>query len=128
MRSDASQWIAKAEGDFHVAERELSVTDQPSYDAICFHAQQCSEKYLKAFLTEQAIPFPPTHLLVDLLILCLPLDSELEILRKDLEDLTVYGVRVRYPGFDATLPAAQPALASATRVRVFMRRKLGLSQ
>jgi len=56
MRDDTRQWISKAEGDFHVAERELSVTDQPSYDAICFHAQQCSEKYLKAFLSEQGVP------------------------------------------------------------------------
>ena len=128
MRDDTRQWVSKAEGDFHVAERELLVTDQPSYDAICFHAQQCSEKYLKAFLSEKGVPFPPTHLLVDLLILCLPIDPDLEMLRKDLEDLTVYGVRVRYPGFDATLPAAQQAIASCARIRSVLRNKLGLSQ
>jgi len=126
MRNDTGQWVNKAEDDFRVAERELRVTDLPSYDAICFHSQQCAEKYLKAFLTEHAIAFPPTHALVDLLTLCLPSASDFNTIRQNLEDLTVYGVRVRYPGFDATLPAAQEALAATSRVRAFIRGKLGL--
>jgi len=126
MKNDTSQWVNKAEDDFRVAERELRVTDLPSYDAICFHSQQCAEKYLKAFLTEHSVAFPPTHALVDLLILSLPLASDFNTIRQDLEDLTVYGVRVRYPGFDATLPAAQEALAATTRVRAFIRGELGL--
>lgn len=128
MKSDTSQWVNKAEDDFRVAERELRVTDLPSFDAICFHSQQCAEKYLKAFLTEQAVAFPPTHVLVDLLALCLPLALDFNTIRPDLEDLTVYGVRVRYPGFDATLPAAQEALAASTRIRAFIRGKIGLPE
>ena len=42
------------------------------------------------------------------------------------EDLTVYGVQVRYPGFDATVPAAREAVDVANRVRAFVRHKLGL--
>jgi HEPN domain-containing protein len=37
------------------------------YRAICFHAQQCAEKYLKARLTEANIPFIKTHDLPSLL-------------------------------------------------------------
>jgi hypothetical protein len=29
-------------------ERESRVRKNPSYDGICFHTQQCAEKYLKA--------------------------------------------------------------------------------
>lgn len=65
-------------------------------------------------------------MLVDLLNLCLPIDSEFNTLRQDLEDLTIYGVQVRYPGFDAAEPSAQEALAAASRVRDFVRRKLNL--
>ncbi len=126
MKDESQKWVAKAEDDFRVAGRELANTDQPSYDAVCYHCQQSAEKYLKAFLTEHAIPFPYTHVLVDLLGLCLKANPEFETLRKDLEDLSVYGVQVRYPGFDAAVPAAKEAITAATRVRAFVRGKLGL--
>jgi HEPN domain-containing protein len=48
------EWVEKAEGDFAAAERELAVVVDPNYDAVCFHAQQCAEKYLKARLQEAA--------------------------------------------------------------------------
>jgi HEPN domain-containing protein len=44
------EWIDKAEGDFATARREIRVRQAPNYDAVCFHAQQCVEKYLKARL------------------------------------------------------------------------------
>jgi HEPN domain-containing protein len=40
--------VTKAEGDFLTAGRELRARKSPNYDAVCFHAQQCAEKYLKA--------------------------------------------------------------------------------
>lgn len=43
------QWIIKAENDLKICQHELGNSD-PVTDAICFHAQQCVEKYLKAFL------------------------------------------------------------------------------
>jgi HEPN domain-containing protein len=50
MKPITSEWVIKAEGDFATAERELRATDNLNYDAVCFHAQQCAEKYLKARL------------------------------------------------------------------------------
>ena len=44
------EWMEKAEGDYATAERELRARRRPNYDAVCFHAQQAAEKYLKAFL------------------------------------------------------------------------------
>jgi HEPN domain-containing protein len=46
------EWVDKAEGDMAIAKRELRARKQPNYDAVCFHAQQCVEKYLKALLQE----------------------------------------------------------------------------
>jgi len=43
------KWILKAENDLKIARDEIQ-TKEPATDAICFHAQQCVEKYLKAFL------------------------------------------------------------------------------
>ena len=40
MSDVLEEWIAKAEGDFVTASRELAATDRPNYDAVCYHAQQ----------------------------------------------------------------------------------------
>jgi len=48
MNPSAQEWINKAEGDWATANRENQVRKNPNYDAVCFHAQQCAEKYLKA--------------------------------------------------------------------------------
>jgi len=40
-------WIRKAENDLVAAEHLLTVRPHTPYDTICFHAQQCAEKYLK---------------------------------------------------------------------------------
>lgn len=52
MKPLTREWIEKAEGDFATASREIRVRKVPNYDAVCFHAQQCAEKYLKALLQE----------------------------------------------------------------------------
>lgn len=72
MQQLTEEWIAKAEGDFATARRELAATNLPNYDAVCFHAQQCAEKYLKAFLQESGIAFPKIHDLAALLTSALP--------------------------------------------------------
>lgn len=52
MNPATAEWVSKAEGDFLTAGRELRARKSPNYDAVCFHAQQCAEKYLKAVLQE----------------------------------------------------------------------------
>jgi HEPN domain-containing protein len=61
MKVETIEWIGKAEGDIRTSQREFSVNEHPNYDAVCFHAQQCAEKYLKALLVEKALPVPRTH-------------------------------------------------------------------
>jgi HEPN domain-containing protein len=67
MKQSTTKWIDKAEEDWDVAQRSYRARKRPSYDAACFHAQQCVEKYLKARLNEAGIVFRKTHDLVDLL-------------------------------------------------------------
>ncbi len=45
-----NEWKQKADNDLRTAEIVLS-SEEPPTDTICFHAQQCAEKYLKSYLT-----------------------------------------------------------------------------
>lgn len=127
MRESTAEWVAKAENDFAVAQRALGRKGEepPIADAVCFHGQQCAEKYLKAFLQEGKIRFERTHALLPLLKLCLSSDPAFEQLTADLNGLQAYAVAARYPGVNVTPQMAEEALASAARVRAFVRAKLG---
>jgi len=70
MNPLALEWLEKAEEDFHVAKRECRARKHPGYNAACFHAQQCAEKYLKAYLVYHMVDFPYTHDMQNLLELC----------------------------------------------------------
>ena len=70
MSEVLAEWVSKAEGDYDTAQRELKVRRKPNYDAVCFHAQQSAEKYLKAFLVLREIEPPRIHNLIELLKLC----------------------------------------------------------
>ena len=60
MKPAVAEWVSKAEGDFVTAGRELRARKSPNYDAVCFHTQQCAEKYLKAILQENESSLLPT--------------------------------------------------------------------
>jgi len=100
MKALTAEWVDKAEGDYQVAQDQWKAPT-PVFDAICFHAQQCAEKYLKAWLTEQGTPFPRTHDLESLAKFCLPTFPDLSAILNDLRFLTSFGVEVRYPGTSA---------------------------
>ena len=51
MNALTTEWVEKAEGDFATAGRKLRARRYPNYDAVCFHAQQVAEKYLKGIDT-----------------------------------------------------------------------------
>jgi HEPN domain-containing protein len=110
MKPLTSEWVAKAEGDFATMLREVRVRKAPNYDAVCFHAQQCVEKYLKARLQEADCPFGRTHNLSALLDLLLPIEPSWEVLSPYLRTLTVFAVGVRYPGESADNMMAREAV------------------
>jgi HEPN domain-containing protein len=127
MNGIVSEWAEKAEGDYRVAEREMRVRKSPSYDVVCFHAQQCAEKYLKAFLIHRRIPFHPIHDLEVLLGSAVPISPDFEALRDLLLLLNDYAVDIRYPGETATKDEARATVKAMRTIRAFVRAKLGLA-
>ena len=125
MKQTTAEWVAKAEGDFAVMERECQVTVCPNYDAVCFHAQQCAEKDLKALLTFLSIDFPKIHDIGELSAL-LPSDLRPPLTVEEQERLTDYAVEARYPGVwePITRTEAEAAVAAARRVREAIRPNL----
>jgi len=126
MTALATEWVAKAEGDLRTAQREMAAVDLPNYDAVCFHAQQCVEKYLKARLANGTVAFPKLHDLGALLNFVLPIEPSWTYLRDDLDSLSSRAVEVRYPGVDSDAEDARGALEIALRVRAVVRPSLGL--
>jgi len=126
MNPATAEWVTKAEADFATAGRELRARKNLNYDAVCFHAQQCAEKYLKAVLQEHEKRIPKIHNLIELMLLCEEIDSSYEMLRADLVVMERYSVGIRYPGEFAEKEDAQSAYAAAKTVRTFIRQKLGL--
>ncbi len=125
MNPAVAEWVSKAEGDFVTAGRELRARKTPNYDAVCFHSQQCAEKYLKAVLQANNKHIPKIHFLMELLAVIMKFDASCEFLRADLETLEDYSVRFRYPGEFAEKGEAQSAYQAAKVVREFTRQKLG---
>ncbi len=108
MKPTTAIWVRLAEGDYAVAGRELSVTTNPAYEVVCYHAQQAAEKYLKAYLEEQRQPVPKTHELLDLLRLCLIFTQNFAVLHSPLSSLNSHDRMFRYPSPNqATLGTAQ---------------------
>ncbi len=66
LPSEVQEWIYKAEEDYFTAVTLARQRRKTAPDNLCFSAQQCAEKYLKALLVLRKIPFPKTH---DLIIL-----------------------------------------------------------
>lgn len=126
MKPTTAEWVAKAEADFLTAGRELRARKSPNYDAVCFHAQQCAEKYLKAVLQENEKHIPKIHNLIELMLLCEVIDSNFEMMRPDLVTMERFSVRTRYPGESAEKGDARSAYAAAGTARKFIRQKLGL--
>jgi HEPN domain-containing protein len=121
-----AEWVTKAEADVATATRELRARRAPNYDAACFHAQQCAEKYLKARLQEAGIAFPRTHDLVTLVQLLQPPEAALLALIVDLRLLSAFGVAFRYPGATANRVMAHDAVQRCRTVRAAVRLSLGL--
>jgi HEPN domain-containing protein len=125
--TDPRAWAARAEEDYLLAQSALR-RKKPLTSGACFHAQQCAEKYLKALLVRAGQPFPRVHDLLALQDLCMQNGVLVSVEPDQLDLLSSYAVRVRYPGEDATADEARQALVIARSVRRFARRYLGLTE
>ena len=119
------EWLGKAENDLLTAAHTLKLGADCPTDTVCFHAQQCVEKYIKALLIFQAIPFPKTHNIRSLRAL-LPAKLRPKLDSTVQDRLTEYATVMRYPegGPDISLSEARQAVAIARRVRREVRKQL----
>ena len=125
MKPATREWVKKAEGDLATARRELRARRQPNYDAVCFHSQQCVEKFLKARLVEADLRFGKTHDLEQLLDLAVRVEPLWNTLRPALNLLSSYAVEFRYPGETATREVAKRAVLDAQHICRLIRDSLG---
>ena len=119
------EWVQKAEGDYTVAQQSEQ-GQNPVNDVICFLAQQCVEKYLKAWLQEANIPFPRTHDLQELLNLIVGTLPAWDAWGEDFSKLSEHAVDPRYPGKFATADETAHAMHICNEVRQAVREQLKL--
>ena len=93
---------------------------------ICFHAQQCIEKYLKAWLQEANLPVPRTHNLNELLKLIVPSQPKWRAWRLDFKKFKPHAVDVRYGTYSAKETDVEQAVRVCTEVRHAIRTTLQL--
>lgn len=119
------EWVRKAENDFRAASHLLRIERENPTDTVCFHAQQCVEKYVKSLLVWKRVEFPKTH---DLGVLAGMLPEELRppLAFHEERRLVEYGTITRYPGaYDPiSLEEARSAVRLARRVRKAAREHL----
>lgn len=97
LEKQVSKWIEIAEEDLILAKHALTLKSNIPYRLIAYHAQQCAEKYLKAFLVSRLIDFPYTHNIEMLVDLCESV-VKIKLQLKDIFILSQYATAKRYPG------------------------------
>ncbi|MBI3410819.1 MAG: HEPN domain-containing protein [Planctomycetes bacterium] len=100
----------------------------PVHDGVCFHCQQCAEKYLKGLLEEVGFTITKTHDLDALLAALAPLYGTLKALRRGILFLSDFAVDFRYPGNNANKRQAIAAMRWAERLRMQIRSLLGIRE
>lgn len=127
MTPSTREWVEKAEEDFLAAQDLARRRKRPLWSSVCFHAQQCAEKYLKARMEEAGMRIPRTHDLELLLNGLLQVEPLWVALRPSLQALTDYAVDFRYPGSEARKAEAVQAMKDCKAIRTEARSSLGLS-
>jgi HEPN domain-containing protein len=120
------EWIQKAEGDFEAAAKLSDLQQANLSDAVCFHCQQCAEKYAKAYLVYNTIEFPRTHDLLELQSYCQKQDAAFAAILPQMGLLNNYSVHIRYPGRFTSLEESEGTVEAMNTIRGFFRSKLGL--
>lgn len=128
MRSKlVREWVAKAEEDHLTLEILVRQRKKRIHNSVCFHAQQCAEKYLKALLVSHKVPIRKAHDLGELTDMLRSHEPTVALIADLSDSLTPYAVESRYPGEDATGREAKAACKAAKEIRQFVRARLKLS-
>lgn len=122
-RDVAKEWFLKAENDLITA--EILIKNNGPTDTICFHSQQCAEKYLKGFLCFNNVVPPKIHEVEKLIILCGKIDNSFEDIIEIGENLSDYAVEFRYPVYyKISMKDAKEAVKNTKKIKNFVLGKL----
>lgn len=122
----ARLWFMKADNDLKIGRDELR-SDNPATDAICFHMQQCVEKYLKGYLVLYGKEIERTHNINRIVRECMDIDASFsKIDVPGVDRLTLYATELRYPDdfYMPPLDETYEAIRQAETVREFVLEKL----
>jgi HEPN domain-containing protein len=109
---DPHEWLRRARGNLAHA-RVSAGSPDILYEDLCFDAQQAAEKAIKAVLISRRLPFPRTHVIVELLTLVHDAGIVVPSPVRESARLTRYAVQARYPGAAEDVTAAEHSQAVA---------------
>jgi HEPN domain-containing protein len=120
-----SQGREFADEDLKLARHGLTLTTDVPYRLIAYHAQQCAEKVLKAFLVFHGLDFPYTHNISRLMELCADQGDWVKEVQ-EADELTPFAITTRYPGEDEKVSreGTLRAIEIAAKVRDVVRKNL----
>ena len=120
------EWVRIAEADWKGLKMAQQASEPDLNNRICFDAQQCIEKYVKAWLQEANIPVPLTHDLNQLLALIVPSQPKWDAWQIAFSAFEPYAVDARYPGYLTTAAQVEHAIRICSEVRREVRAVLQL--
>ncbi len=105
------------------------IKSKPSaYNVVCFHGQQCMEKYLKSILALNGLLIERTHALDYLCNKIISAVPQLAFYQDDLSKADAFAVQVRYPGHNADKNDAMKIFKLTKALRKIIRLYLGLKE
>jgi HEPN domain-containing protein len=110
MKPAVMRWLQLAELDLKAA--KLLRKDAGLTPVVCFHAQQCIEKLLKALIESEALNPPKSH---DLILLHAKVTSLIQLDEDLLSELNQVYIDARYPASIGLLPNGLPGSDDAKK-------------
>jgi HEPN domain-containing protein len=94
-------------------------------EIICYHCQQCAEKYLKGFLAWHGKEIIRTHDLTELNKICTGIDASFDGIEEKCLKLTDFGINIRYPyPLDILESDMKRALQDAGEIMSFVKKQI----
>ena len=120
------EWLYKAHNDLRAAEELIKITP-PILDVTVYHAQQCGEKALKAYMSYKNKQVERVHDIRALLERLIKNEPRFVVVYEDALTITPYATLYRYPGelLQPTQTEAEKAVESAKRILHFIEELIG---
>jgi HEPN domain-containing protein len=108
--TDPREWLNRARSNLSRASRTMPGV---YLEDLCFDAQQCAEKAIKAMFLHRGIGFPFVHDLAHLLSLLELNGQKVPKYVKKASALTIFAVEARYPGLSGPVTSREHRRAVA---------------